>query len=96
MNKSYVRRFQKLTNLLTHTNLALHARNIECNTFSRRRKMPLEDIILSSLAKKGLTTALKLRNYFKQKEGVTMEMSKQGYLQQRKRVNPDVFTYLND
>lgn len=96
MKKTYISRFQKLTELLADSKLIKCARRIEGNTFSRRRKMPLEDIVMSCLAKKGLTATLELRNYFKQKEESDMEISKQGYLQQRKRLNPDIFTYLND
>lgn len=58
--------------------------------------MPLEDILLFCLARKGLTTTLELRTYFEQKEDLSMKISKQGYLQQRKRWNPDIFTHLND
>lgn len=58
--------------------------------------MPLKDIVLCCLSKKGLTTVFELRNYFKEKEAGPMQLSVQGYLQQRKRLNPEVFSYLND
>ncbi len=35
--------------------------------------------------KKGLTTIFELRNYFQQKDGLQTQISKQAYLQQRKR-----------
>jgi hypothetical protein len=57
--------------------------------------MPLNDIVLSALSQKGLTTAMELRHYFKQKDRDPMSISKQGYLQQRKKLNPVVFAYLN-
>ena len=47
------------------------------------------------LAKRGLTTVFELRHYFLQRND-GMEISKQGYLQQRKRLNPDIFSDLND
>ena len=96
MKATYMKRFQTLSHALKNTDLMERARMDEHNTFSRKRKMPFEDILLSCLARKGLTTTLELRTYFKQKEDLSMEISKQGYLQQRKRLNPDIFTHLND
>lgn len=96
MQATYMKRSQKLSHALKNTNLVEHERIDKHNTFSRKRKMSLEDILLSCLARKGLTTTLELRKYFKQKEDLSMEISKQGYLQQRKQLNPDIFTYLND
>lgn len=96
MRGTYIERIQKLSEKLSDPALAERARKINSNTFSRNRKMPLKDILLYCLSKKGLTTTLELRNYFKQKDDSSMKMSKQGYLQQRKRLNPDVFSYLND
>lgn len=37
------------------------------NSFTRKIKMPLNDIILCTLCKKGLTTVMELRQYFLQK-----------------------------
>lgn len=96
MRGAYIDRIQKLSEKLSDPALAERARKINSNTFSRNRKMPLKDILLCCLSKKGLTTTLELRNYFKQKEDPSMKMSKQGYLQQRRRLNPEVFSYLND
>ncbi|WP_242842298.1 hypothetical protein [Lacrimispora indolis] len=96
MKATYMKRFQTLSHALKNTDLMERARMDEHNTFSRKRKMPLEDILLSCLTRKRLTTTLELRTYFKQKEDLSMEISKQGYLQQRKRLNPDIFTHLND
>ena len=55
--------------------------------------MPLKDILLCCLAKKGLTTEIELRKYFKEKTEISIKISKQGYLQQRKHLNPNVFSY---
>lgn len=96
MRSTYIERIQKLSEKLSDPALAERARKINSNTFSRNRKMPLKDILLCCLSKKGLTTTLELRNYFIQKDVPSMKMSKQGYLQQRKRLNPEVFSYLND
>ncbi len=95
MNKSYINRFQKFYNLLSDSKLACHARLNERHTFSRTRKMPLKDMLLCCLSKKGLTTSFELRNYLKEKDLCSMSLSKQGYLQQRKRLNPQIFSYLN-
>lgn len=95
MTTSYKNRFQKFSDLLSEPELIKYARQKESNTFCRNRKMPLKDILLCCLSKKGLTTVFELRNYFKQKEEKGMPLSVQGYLQQRKRLNPEVFSYLN-
>lgn len=52
-------------------------------------------MLLCCLSKKGLTTAFELRNFFKDKGELPMALSVQGYLQQRKRLNPEIFSYLN-
>ena len=95
MSTSYKNRFQKFIDLLEKPEIITYARQKESNTFCRNRKMPLKDILLCCLSKKGLITAFELRNYFKQKEEKSMPLSVQGYLQQRKRLNPEVFSYLN-
>ena len=95
MTTSYKNRFQKFIDLLSEPELIKYARQKESNTFCRNRKMPLKDMLLCCLSKKGLTTVFELRSYFKQKEEKEMPLSVQGYLQQRKRLNPEVFSYLN-
>ena len=95
MNKSYKKRFQKFSKSLSDPALINYARQNGKNTFSRKRKMPLKDMLLCCLSKKGLTTAFELRNYFKEKGDFSMQLSIQGYLQQRKRLNPEIFPYLN-
>ena len=52
-------------------------------------------MLLCCLSKKGLTTTFELRNYFREKGDLSMQLSIQGYLQQRKRFNPEIFPYLN-
>ena len=95
MDKPYKGRFQKFSESLSDPELINYARQIGKNTFSRKRKMPLKDMLLCCLSKKELTTAFELRNYFKEKGDFSMQLSIQGYLQQRKRLNPEIFPYLN-
>lgn len=95
MYQAYKKRFQKFSDLLNDSKLINYARINGSHTFCRKRKMPLKDMLLCCLSKKGLTTAFELRNYFKEKEEVSMQLSVQGYLQQRKRLNPEIFSYLN-
>lgn len=51
---------------------------------------------IPKLSERLLDTSLELRHYFKQKENFSIKISKQGYLQQRKRLNPEIFAYLDD
>lgn len=95
MNKFYNKRFQMFSESLSDPELVNYARKDGNNTFSRKRKMPLKDMLLCCLSKKGLTTTFELRNYFKDKGNMSMQLSVQGYLQQRKRLNPEIFPYLN-
>lgn len=95
MEKSYIQRFQKFSERLMDPELANYERKEGSNTFTRNRKMPLQDMLLCCLSKKGLTAIFELGNYFKQKEAWPVQLSVQGYLQQRKRLNPEVFSYLN-
>lgn len=69
-----MKRIQKLSEKLSDPALAERARKINSNTFSRNRKMPLKDILLCCLSKKGLTTTLELRNYFIQKDVPSMKI----------------------
>ena len=63
---------------------------IDENTFVRNRKMPLQDLILTMINRKGLSLTLELRNYMKTAHPGT-EISKPGYLKQRMKLNPDAF-----
>ena len=56
MNQFYRRRYHKLSDLLSKSKFAEHARLKGSNTFSRNRKMPLKDLLLCYLSKGGLTT----------------------------------------
>ena len=63
------------------------------NDFIRNRKMPLQDLLLSMINRKGLTLTLELRNFMKTVHPGT-EISKPGYLKQRIKLNPDAFVDL--
>lgn len=61
--------------------------------FTRNRKMPFHDLLLTMINRKGLTLALELRNYMKiAHPGVSI--SKPGYLKQRMKLSPDAFLEL--
>ncbi len=60
------------------------------NVFVRNRKLPLNDLLLTMVNRKGLTLTLELRNYMKiAHPGVNI--SKPGYLKQRMKLNPNAF-----
>lgn len=95
MAKSYFRRYKKIYDIINSRELQEHAHLGNQHSFTRKRKMCLKDIVLCALSKKGLTAAMELRQYFRQKCCEAMNISKQGYLQQRKKLNPEVFSYMN-
>jgi hypothetical protein len=57
--------------------------------------MPLSDILRCTLGKKGLTTVMELRRYFQETREGEPAVSKQDYLRQRQKLNPEVFKVLN-
>lgn len=68
-------------------------RNGNPNVLVRKRKMPLDDLLLSMINRKGLTLEMELRNYMKiSHPGI--KISKPGYLKQRMKLNPEAFKYL--
>lgn len=71
------------------------ARGNNKTAYTRKRKFPLCDILESILNKQGLTTSMDIRNFFK-KKAESKAISVQGYLKQRKKLNPEVFVDLND
>lgn len=95
MMKSYQRMFQKFSDLLLDPETVNYARQSGEHTFSRNRKMPLKDILLCCHSKKGLTTTFELRNYFNKERRSIYTVICTRYFQQRKRLNPEVFSYLN-
>jgi len=95
MKKEYKARYEKIYKMINSTEINEYGRLAnETKSFTRERKMPLKDVILSVLSKKGLTTAIELREYFKSKRE-QKDITVQGYLQQRKKLNYEAFKYLN-
>lgn len=68
MIKSYKTRFQKFSALLSDPEIAKYARQNGNHAFSRKRKMPLKDMLLCCLSKKGLPRHLNLETISKKKE----------------------------
>ncbi|MDR2071467.1 MAG: hypothetical protein LBP81_08665, partial [Treponema sp.] len=57
----------------------------DTRSWSRQRTMPLPDIIQCTLGKKGLTTVMEVRQYFQDAGKEEQTVSKQDYLQQRRK-----------
>ncbi|GHV34939.1 hypothetical protein AGMMS4952_27320 [Spirochaetia bacterium] len=94
MSGKYQKRFNKIPGWIGSKDLRNRARTAAApNAFSRNRKMPLQDILLCTLAKKGKTGSMEVRKFFEDKGGGA-GVSKQGYFQQRKKVNYEVFAAL--
>jgi hypothetical protein len=64
-------------------------------SWMRNRDMPLADILRCTLCKKGLTATMELRQYFQAAGKMRQMVSKQDYLRQRQKLNPEVFRLLN-
>lgn len=60
------------------------------NHFTRKRKMPLSNLLLSIPFRKGRTLYVELK-YFKEIFKMQKPISKPGYLKQRLKLNPEVF-----
>jgi len=67
----------------------------DLSSWTRQRNMPLEDILICTLAKKGLGATMEIRHYFQEMEKMEQAVSKQDYLRQRQKLNPEVFVILN-
>jgi hypothetical protein len=67
----------------------------DISSWTRRRAMPLCDILICTLGKKGLSTTMEIRQYFQAVEKMEQTVSKQDYLKQRQKLNPEVFQLLN-
>jgi hypothetical protein len=65
------------------------------SSWTRNRDMPLADIVRCTLWKKGLTATMELRQYFQAVGKMEQTVSKQDYLRQRQKLNPEVFRLLN-
>jgi hypothetical protein len=67
----------------------------DLRSWTRKRIMPLHDILICILAKKGLSAVMEIRKFFEAAGKTEQGVSKQGYLKQRKKLNPEVFKLLN-
>lgn len=65
------------------------------SSWTRQRIMPLSDILTCILGKKGLSTVIEIREYFQSLGKEEQAVSKQDYLRQRQKLNPEVFKLLN-
>jgi IS4 transposase len=65
------------------------------SSWSRERDMPLSDILMCTLGKKALSTTMEVRQYFQEAGKAEQTVSKQDYLRQRQKLNPEVFKVLN-
>ena len=63
------------------------------NHFTRKRKMPVDKLLLSVVCRKGRTLAIELREFAMAAE--TERITKAGYLKQRKKLNPEALRDLN-
>jgi len=64
--------------------------NIEKNAFTRNRMLTFEDIIIMSIARKGVTTAMELFDFYKKVE--KNAVSKQDYSKQRMKILESYWT----
>jgi len=95
MKKGYRVRYEKTYEMINSEKIKEYGRvERETKSFTRERKMPLKDTIVSMLSKKGLTMSMELREYFKGNK-TAVEITVSGYLQQRKKLNWEVMRYLN-
>lgn len=67
------------------------------NSFTRKRKLSIEDVIYMILGDTGITTELEIRRYeLKVKGSEEVNYTKEAYLRKRRQLNPEIFKYLND
>jgi len=88
------KRIQKDVNLTGSPEFIANCRRLNKNHFTRNRKMPIDKLLLSILNRRGLTLSLELRK-FKELVGMKEKISKQGYLKQRMKLNPNAIMELN-
>jgi hypothetical protein len=67
----------------------------DTGSWTRERRMPLADVLMSILGKQGLSATMEVRQFFQENGKEDATVSKQDYLRQRQHLNPDVFTLLN-
>lgn len=94
MGLTFKKRWETVTGEIKTKDTEEKARGDNKKAFTRKRKMPVCDIIISILTSRKQTCAMELRNFFKAKN--QEQISKQAYFKARQNLNPEVFTYLND
>jgi len=72
-----------------------HCKAIKDSHFTRNRKLPLHQLLLSILSRKGRTFTMEIRSFIKSIKS-KISISKPGYLKQRQKLNPEVFLELSD
>jgi len=72
-----------------------HCKAIKDSHFTRKRKLPLHQLLLSILSRKGRTLTMEIRSFIKSIKS-KISISKPGYLKQRQKLNPEVFLELSD
>lgn len=93
MIKSSMKRLLRDQKYIQSKKFITLSRNDNPSSFTRIRKFPLPMVVLSILARKGLTLKMEIRNFIKQIQGKTI--SKVGYLKQRLKLNPEALKELN-
>lgn len=69
---------------------------VKMNHFTRKRKLPLKELVLSIVARKGKTLVMELKGFFKQLGKKGEGISKAGYSKQRQKLNPLALKHLAD
>jgi DNA-binding transcriptional regulator YbjK len=97
MNENDVyRRIERLFTEIHSEQVKTWARKTgDVSSWTRSRDMPLHDILTCTLAKKDLSTTMEIRQYFQTAGKAEQTVSKQDYLKQRQKLNPEVFKILN-
>jgi hypothetical protein len=91
-----IERFELVRNLLVSMWIHRAARLPgDQSRWTRKRAMPLRDMLRCILGKQGLTTTMELRRYFRDAKEGEPAVSKQAYLRQRQNLNPEVFRLIN-
>lgn len=89
------RRIESLRNYTRLESFIALCRGSNKRSFTRRRKMPVNRLLLSLLCRKGVTLAMEIRKWTKI-FGNESTISKVGYLKQRMKLNPHAITDLCD
>lgn len=96
MVDTFIKRLDASYKLIFSEEIKNISRGNNPNIFQRKRIMPLSDILLCSLNKQGLNTDFELLKYLIFQKGLDeVNITKEAYLKQRRKLNPEVFKILN-